>query len=159
MDSRPIKYLGILWEDVLQGYGVVECSKVKVRNWRRKRFWEDNWVGDVALKEEFPRLYWLSCFHNYIVADMVWGVRDLYEFGLWGLEGFGLAMTWRSWVFAMDFKVLNCWEYGCPNLVRSANSYFRNYCGDSFFLIFEPAVIWKAKVRPKVNFLAWATHA
>lgn len=57
-----------LWADVVQlgalspelvGY-YLSNLKLVVGNGQRLKFWEDKWLNNLCLKEEFPRLYRLS---------------------------------------------------------------------------------------------------
>jgi hypothetical protein len=63
-----------------------------VGNGKLTMFWSDVWVGGVALRERFSRLFDLSCFNEVSVFDMC-------QLG-WG-EG-GEAWQWRRGLFAWE---------------------------------------------------------
>lgn len=44
--------------------------KRKLGNWERIIFWEDVWIGNQSLAEQFPNLYRLTFSHNFTVAKV-----------------------------------------------------------------------------------------
>ena len=60
-------------------------------------FWEDNWVGNGALKEVFPRLFSLSLSKESKVA----------EFGAWNNGQWVCTFAWRRSLFEWE-KQLEC---------------------------------------------------
>lgn len=42
----------------------------KVGNGRRFRFWEDHWLGEGPLREEFPELYRVVQYTNQVIANV-----------------------------------------------------------------------------------------
>jgi len=59
-------------------------------NGKNTWFWSEVWVGEVSLRDRFPRLFELSLFKDMSVFDMC-------HLG-WGVEG--RAWSWRTRLFA-----------------------------------------------------------
>jgi hypothetical protein len=68
----------------------------KTGNGEITSFWEDVWVGDVALRERFPRLFSISVQKEEVIARM-WNGN--------GMEGWNLR--WRRSLFVWELNLLN----------------------------------------------------
>ena len=78
----------IFWKGVLKTRDIIKWGwKVKVKNGRNTRFWEDIWVGDIPLKLDFPSLYTICSDEDFIVRSCREGVdgMSLLE-ELWGRQ-------------------------------------------------------------------------
>jgi len=75
---------------------VCEHVSRQVGNERLTRFWTDVWLGGVAIRDQFYRLFELSLFKEVFVFDMC-------ELG-WGEDG--EAWKWRRRLFAWEGEMV-----------------------------------------------------
>ena len=96
-DSLWWRDLKEVWSS--EGWGRNFEDAIKWMSGTRKEivFWEDNWVGNGALKEVFPRLFSLSLSKESKVA----------EFGAWNNGQWAWTFAWRRSLFEWE-KQLEC---------------------------------------------------
>lgn len=84
-DKKKNRGLTILvWIDLTILF--LALCKLVIGNGRDVRFWEDWWIGDKAVKDNFPRLYNLCFDKNKSVADMLEKGLDSVSFGEFYME-------------------------------------------------------------------------
>lgn len=60
-----------LWKSIRNLWPMIrEKSFIKIRNGRKTLFWEDNWIGQGPLNQDFPEIFVLSLQREAIVADL-----------------------------------------------------------------------------------------
>nr|GEV68329.1 RNA-directed DNA polymerase, eukaryota, reverse transcriptase zinc-binding domain protein [Tanacetum cinerariifolium] len=64
--GRQVKYVfSSYWMDIMhelnvlkrQGINLLNCMQIKLGNGDKTAFWEDVWIGSIALKDLYPRMY------------------------------------------------------------------------------------------------------
>jgi hypothetical protein len=124
------------WKDIcnLEGDGrwFVESTVKKVGDGSTTALWNDAWLGAVALKDRFPRLFSISTLQNAKVAEAgswvnnswVWSLtwrrtffvweEELYKEFLTLLQGASLSAVGDKWVWKEDaggvFTVKSCYN-------------------------------------------------
>lgn len=69
----------------------------RVGRGKNTKFWEDSWIGDLTLKEAFPRLYMLSVQKKGFIES----------FGEWNNDKWEWILTWRRALYAWEKDLLD----------------------------------------------------
>ena len=79
--------------DRISNYGIMQ----KVGNGQNTRFWEDVWLGELSLREQFPRLYSMSNQKDCVIA----------ECGIWDGSIWVWNLLWRRAFFQWEILLLS----------------------------------------------------
>lgn len=130
--------------------------RFKVGNGESIRFWEDRWLGDKSLKENFPRLYNL-CF------DKSKSIKQISDKGL-------EAVQFRRTLYTDSLELWNHIKECCAQVVLSTQrdtikwtlskngiytvkSYYRHMIETG--LKCPHAFMWKTRMPPRVKVFMW----
>ncbi|PNY09187.1 ribonuclease H [Trifolium pratense] len=86
----------ILVSSVLKAFGAKQGVVKKMGNGVQTSFWEDTWVGDISLRERFPRMFSISIQKEASVASL----RNLNGGERWDL-------VWRRRLFVWESNLLD----------------------------------------------------
>lgn len=63
----------------------------------KTKLWEDVWLGNVSLKEMFPRLYNVSENKEMVIEEL----------GVWETESWKWVLSWRRGFFGWEESIVN----------------------------------------------------
>ncbi|GKC04967.1 hypothetical protein Tco_0996577 [Tanacetum coccineum] len=100
-----------------KGIDVMAFIKKKVGNGEGSKFWDDVWLGDLALKAQYPRLYALELHKDISVAEKKidyslalsfrrpprgWAEKEQYSYLLSRVDEVSLPCMLDRWVWTFD---------------------------------------------------------
>jgi hypothetical protein len=173
-DCQPW-YASLWWKDIcgigsnLDTNWFSQSVFKKLGNGLNTRFWSDIWVGDMPLKDKFPRLYSISTQKEDLVAE-VWsplGAGDKWRL-LWRRRLF----VWEEGLCGEMLQIINqislsdeddrwCWRPGEDAVfsVKSTYSLVANLSDSvSYFPPWQSKIfakIWKCPAPSKVSVFVW----
>ncbi|XP_058180030.1 uncharacterized protein LOC131298566 [Rhododendron vialii] len=144
------------------GYSIRESFRVQVNSGNATAFWEHVWLGELPLKEEYPRLFSLSSQKEELICNMrgdaAGGSWDLlFRRGLIGREkgemvNLRLRLQQVTLIQSKPDELLWRWTGDGKFTVKSAYGPWEllSYSSNTFL-----GSIWKNLSPPKVEIFAW----
>jgi hypothetical protein len=145
-----------MWYDLLKIKSIyLQGRNVSIKNGESVRFWWDNWLYDLPLKEVAPVLFELSENKGVYVSQVKNG-EVVMQFRRW-LYG-DLALCWeRIWSDVKNFSLSNesdviSWKFE-KNGKFSVKSVYNGLTKNDSGLYHKR--IWKGKIPPKIKIFLW----
>ncbi|XP_058223037.1 uncharacterized protein LOC131332760 [Rhododendron vialii] len=150
------------WLPRLPSSVLQEGFRVVVHSDQDISFWNQVWLGDTTLKEEFPRLYLISTQKEKVIRDL----KDASDGGRWNLFFQRSLRDWEAQQFDdllmhLQPVILDqsrcdmvCWRWASDNCF-SLKSVYNKWEQMGFSSNLVMGSIWKNICRPKVEIFAW----
>ncbi|MCI06863.1 putative non-LTR retroelement reverse transcriptase, partial [Trifolium medium] len=158
------------WKEVLKSkYGVGVVGRTELGEDYKPWFWEEKWVGDISLRDRFPRLFSISIQKDVSVADVRNPTSDLER---WRLLWRRRIFEWENCLLSELLELINTatfldvedqwgWvsEGGQAFTVKSTYWIVSNLPLHDFQLVPSHAAvftqIWKRLAPSKVSGFVW----
>lgn len=105
MDQQSSSNIGGLWSAIMKVDSWNDKIKrvlkqgwwMRIGDGRKIKFLKDKWLGDIPLKDKFPRLYLISLQREETIANMGFGMGSKVLQWQWNL-------TWRRFLFQWEIQ-------------------------------------------------------
>ncbi|GJU06268.1 RNA-directed DNA polymerase, eukaryota, reverse transcriptase zinc-binding domain protein [Tanacetum coccineum] len=166
MDVQKLTNKGSIWYDLIHAFSTLNNKGVdllsfmrrKLGNGERTLFWEDIWLGEVALKSAYPRIFALELRKDCSVAEKM--SHSSLDLSFCRLPRGGIESEhYRNLCDAVSDITLpqmhDRWSWTLNASGEFSVSSVRNIIDDVYLPKSEVATRWVKEVPIKINILAW----
>jgi hypothetical protein len=132
-----------------------------IRDGSQIRIWEDKWLGNAPLREQYPALYNIVCYKSETIAKvMATSPPDVaFRRDLLGQR----LVVWNALLLRLaDIQLSDVPDEFCWNLHKSGafsvDSMYNNALIHLDTPVDDNKMIWKMKIPPKTKVFGWYLH-
>ncbi|GJY64667.1 RNA-directed DNA polymerase, eukaryota, reverse transcriptase zinc-binding domain protein [Tanacetum coccineum] len=166
MDIQKLTNKGSIWYDLIRAFSSLNQKGVdllafirrKLGNGEHTLFWDDIWLGEVALKTAYPRLFALELRKDISMAEKL-GHSSL-DFSFRRLPRGGIESEQYSDLSDVVSDIIlphmqDCWSWSLNASRDFSVSSVRNVINDVFLPKLDVPTRWVKEIPIKINILAW----